>query len=181
VIYTLWLYRFKPGMSGEALAKLRQLGPDVVYPGAETQYADSTFFGRVWGYHKWTYGSVFRRNGIAGVRAEAEDVDKLLRSLRVLSPALEAMEVRNIIPRDDEELRSLGDDRWHQRVVEPWIEAARADPEVFYHLNLIGFSCIRGDTFAPYMVQAVWRDKLGFSQKWFGGKDARRHYSPDFA
>ena len=52
---------------------------------------------------------------------------------------------------------------------------AKANPEIEYHLNVIGFACLQADTFPPYMVQAIWRDKMGFPQKWFGGVDIRRY------
>ena len=175
MMYTVWLYRFKPEMTGPTLEKLRLRGVEHVYPGVEPE--GGTFLGRVWGHTNYTYGSVFRRNGVAGARAEVEDVDNLLRNLRILSPTLAAMEVRNIIPRDDAELKKLGDDGWHSQVVEPWVKAAKSNPEVAYHLNVIGFECMKANTFPPYMVQAFWRDKLGFPQKWLGGVDPRTYFS----
>lgn len=177
MIYSIWLYRFKPGMAEQTITKLRQLGAEKVYSGVELE--GGTFLGRVWGHMIYTHGSVFRRDGIAGARAEAEDVDSLLRTLRILSPALKALEVRNIIPRDDAELKELGDDGWHSQVVEPWVEAAKSTPEVAYHLNVIGFECMKVNTFPPYMVQAIWRDKLGFPQKWLGGKDPRSYFQAE--
>lgn len=174
MIYTVWLYRFKPGMTASTLEMLRTRGAERLHRGVELE--GGTFLGRVWGHTNYTYGSVFRRTGLAGARAEAEDTDNLLRNLRILSPNLAAMEVRNIIPRDDAELKELGDDGWHSQVVEPWVEAAKANPEVAYHLNVIGFSCMKANTFPPYMVQAVWRDKLGFPQKWLGGVDPRSYF-----
>ena len=175
MIYTTWLYKFKPGMAEPAMTQLRQLGIESVHPGVQTE--GGTFLGRIWGHMIYTHGSCFRRDGIAGVRSELDDLDKVLRTLRILSPSLEALEVRNIIPRDDAELKELGDDGWHCQVVEPWIEAAKANPEIEYHLNVIGFNCMKANTFPPYMIQAIWRDKLGFEQKWFGGKDPREYFA----
>jgi hypothetical protein len=175
MIYTTWLYRFKPGLTEPTLEKLRQLGAAQVYPGAELE--GGTFLGRVWGHMNYTFGSVFRRNGLAGVKAEAERSENLLRTLRILSPSIAAMEVRNLIPRDDAELKALGDDGWHQEVVAPWISAAKSSTEVAYHLNVIGMACMKNRTVPPYMVQAVWRDRLGIPQKWLGGPDPRSYFT----
>lgn len=171
MIYTLWLYRFKPGMTDSTLTTLRARGPENVHRGVEPE--GGTFLGRVWGHPNYTFGSVFRRNGIAGARAEAEDLDNLLLNLRILSPAVAAMEVRNLIPRDDPELTELGDDGWHREVVAPYLDAVRANPEVEYHLSAIGLSCLKSSVVPPYMVQAIWRDKLGFPEQWLGGVDPR--------
>jgi hypothetical protein len=81
-----------------------------------------------------------------------------------------------MVPRDDPDLTSLGDDGWHAQVVQPWVDAANASTEVSYHLNVIGMACIKQNTFPPYMVQAVWRDKLGHPQQWLGGSDPRVHW-----
>jgi hypothetical protein len=174
MIYSVWLYRFQPGLTEPTLAELRKLGLERVYPGVEKE--GGKFLGRVWGHPNYTYGSAFRRNGAAGVRAETGDLDSLLRTLRILSPSLAAMEVRNVIPRDDAELKELGDDGWHSRAVGGWIDAARQTPEVAHHLNVIGFACLKANTFPPYMVQAVWRDKLGFPPKWLGATDSRARF-----
>jgi hypothetical protein len=171
MMYTLWLYRFKPGMTDATLSKLRSRGPEKVHRGIEPE--GGTFLGRVWGHPHYTFGSVFRRNGIAGAQAEATDVDNLLRNLRILSPTVAAMEVRNLIPRDDPELKELGDDGWHSQVVAPYLDAAKADPEVEYHLSAIGLSCLKSSVVPPYMVQAIWREKLGHPQQWLGGVDPR--------
>ena len=171
MMYTIWLYRFNPGMTDTTLTTMRARGAEKIHPGIEP--GKGTFLGRVWGSRKFTYGSVFRRDGIAGAQAEAEDVDNLLLNLRILSPAVAAMEVRNVIPRDDPELVALGDDGWHAQVVQPYLDAVKANPEVEYHLSVIGFSCIKHHVIPPYMVNAIWRDKLGFPQKWLGGDDPR--------
>jgi hypothetical protein len=165
-------------MAPAALAELDTRGVEKVYPGVDP--ARGTFFGRTWGHPIYTHASVFRRDGIAATRSEVEDVDNLLRNLRILSPSLAAMEIRNMVPRDDPDLVSLGDDGWHAEVVQPWVDAAKANPEVVHHLNVIGMSCVKQNTFPPYIIQAVWRDKLGFPQKWFGGSDARLPW-PQFA
>jgi hypothetical protein len=55
------------------------------------------------------------------------------------------------------------------------VEAAKANPEVAHHLNVIGMSCLQNNTFPPYMIQGVWRDKLGFPQEWLGGVDPRTY------
>jgi hypothetical protein len=171
MMYTLWLYRFKPGMTESTLSKLRARGPEKVHPGIEP--GSGSFLGRIWGHPHFTFGSVFRRNGVAAAQAEAQDIDNLLRNLRILSPNVAAMEVRNLIPRDDKELTELGDDGWHAQVVAPYLEAAKANPEVEYHLNAIGLACLKSSVVPPYMVQAIWREKLGFPQQWLGGVDPR--------
>jgi hypothetical protein len=171
MMYTLWLYRFKPGKTDSTLSQLRSRGVEKLYPGIEP--GSGSFLGRVWGHPHFTYGSVFRRDGIAAAQAEAEDVDNLLRNLRILSPNVAAMEVRNLIPRDDKELTDLGDDGWHAKVVEPYLAAVKANPEVEYHLSAIGLSCLKSSVVPPYMVQAIWREKLGFPQQWLGGVDPR--------
>ena len=173
-MYTVWFYRFKRGMAATTVDKLRVRGVEKLYPGVDPK--GGTFLGRVWGHLIYTHASVFRRDGVAGARAEAQDVDNLLRNLRLLSPAVAAIEVRNLIPRDDAELAKLGEDGWHSQVVQPWLDAAKAIPEVAYHLNVIGMSCLKQNTFPPYMVQALWREKLGYPQKWFGGSDPRAHW-----
>ncbi|ORW24351.1 hypothetical protein [Mycobacterium palustre] len=178
MMFTVWLYRFNRGMAPTALDELDTRGVEKVYPGVDP--ARGTFFGRTWGHPIYTHASVFRRDGLAALRAEVEDVDNLLRNLRILSPSLAAMEIRNMVPRDDPDLVSLGDDGWHVQAVQPWIDVAKANPEVAYHLNVIGVSCVKNNTFPPSIVQAVWRDRLGFPQKWFGGPDARLAW-PEFA
>jgi hypothetical protein len=177
-MFTVWLYRFNRGMAPTALDELVTRGVEKVYPGVDP--TRGTFLGRTWGHPIYTHASVFRRDGIPAARAEVEDVDNLLRNLRILSPSLAAMEIRNMVPRDDPDLVSLGDDGWHAEVVQPWVDAAKANPEVAYHINVIGVSCVRHNTFPPYHIQAVWRDKLGHPQKWFGGSDPRAPW-PDFA
>jgi hypothetical protein len=152
---------------------LRTRGAEKVYPGCA--FEGGTFLGRCWGHTNYTFGSVFRRDGLAATRAEVDDVSNLLQNLRILSPAVAAMEVRNIVPRDDAELKKLGDDGWHGQAVTPWVEAAKANPEVAHHLNVIGMSCLQNNTFPPYMIQGVWRDKLGFPQEWLGGVDPRTY------
>ena len=171
MMYSVWLYRFNPGMTYSTVDTLRARGPEKVYPGCE--YEGGTFLGRVWAHTNFTFGSVYRRRSLASAAPEVEDRDNLLRNLRILSPAVAAMEVRNIIPRDDAELKRLGEDDWHAEMAAPWIEAAQADTEIAYHLNVIGMSCVKNSTPPPYMIQAVWRDKLGFPPKWVGGVDAR--------
>lgn len=171
MMYSVWFYRFKPGTAANALDQLRTRGREKVYPGCT--HEGGTFLGRVWGHTNYTHASVFPRENIAAARAEAEDADNLLRNLRILSPALAAMEIRNHIERDDPELVSLGEDEWHTRVVTPFVDAAEANPEVAYHLNAIGFSCLSNNTFPPYPVQAVWRAALGYPQKWLGGSEPR--------
>ena len=171
MIYTIWLYRFKPGMTDSTLTTLRARGAEKLYPGIEPE--GGTFLGRVWAHPHFTYGSVFRRDGVAGARAEAEDVDNLLVNLRILSPALRAMEVRNLISRDDPELVALGDDGWNAAVVASYLDAVKANPEVGYHLSTIGLSCLENSVVPPYMVQAIWRDEIGYPQQWLGGVDPR--------
>lgn len=176
-MWTLWFYRFKPGLTASTLDALRLRGVEKLYPGGNPDRG--TFLGRVWGHLHYTHVSVLRREGLDGVRAEAQDLDNLVRNLRILSPALAGMEVRNMIPRHDTELAELGDDGWHARAVQPWIDAARQNAEVAYHLNVIGVSCMKQDTVPPYMIQAVWRDRLGYGQQWIGGRDPRRHWPPE--
>ena len=173
MIYSVWLYRFKPGLTASTLEKLRARGAEKVYPGVQLE--GGTFLGRVWGDPNYTHGSLYRRDGVAGVQAEAADVGNLLKTLRILSPAVAGIEMRNIIPRGDVELEALGDDEWHGRVVAPWVDAARANSEVAYHLDAIGISCWHSGIFPPYPVQAWWRDRLGFPQRWMGGTDPRTY------
>jgi hypothetical protein len=175
MMYSVWLYRFKPGMTATTLDKLRARGAGQVYPGCEPE--GSTFLGRVWGDPTYTYGSVYRRDGVAAAQAEATDVGNLVKTLRILSPAVAAMEIRNIIPCNDAELRDLGDDEWHRQVVAPWVAAARANPEVAHHLDVIGISCIENNIFPPYPVQAWWRDRFHYPQQWLGGVDPRTYVS----
>lgn len=179
MMYSVWLYRFKPGLTYSTLDMLRTRGAEKVYPGTLTE--GGTFLGRCWGHTNYTFGSVFRRDGLAAARAEVEDVDNLSRNLRILSPTVAAMEVRNIIPRDDADLKELGDDGWHAQAVAPWVEAAKAHQEIAYHLNVIGMSCLQNNTFPPYMIQAVWRDRLGFPQQWLGGVDPRTYIAANAA
>lgn len=175
MMYSLWLYRFKPGLTAPTLAQLRGRGAEKVHPGCT--WDDGTFLGRLHGHANFTHATVFRREGLAAVRAEAEDVDNLLRNLRILSPAVAAMEARDYIERDDPELVELGDDEWHQRAVRPFIDAANANAEVAYHLNVIGLSCMKHNTVPPYTIQSVWRDKLKQPQTWIGGTDPRIYIS----
>lgn len=165
-MYTLWFYRFAPGMTESTLSKLRVRGPELLYPGADVE--NGTFFGRLWGHQLYTHGSVFERRGTAAVRRETADLDVALENLRILAPALRAMEVRNLVAKDDPELVELGDDGWHEQVSSHWVDAAKANDELRYHLDVIGFSCLKSGTFPPYMVLDVWRRSRGRPYKWFG-------------
>lgn len=169
MMMSVWLYRFKPGMTASTLEKLRLRGVDKVYPGVTAE--GGTFLGRCWSHPSYTHGSVFRREDLAALRAEALDVDTLLGNLRLLSPAVASLEIRNMIPRYDPELVSLGDDEWHLQAVQPWIDAANDNPEVAYHLNVIGMSCLQYNTLVPYTVQAYWRDRFGQPQVFSGAPD----------
>ena len=172
-MYTVWFYRFHRGRADATVAKMCDRGLENLYPGVNPK--GGTLLGRVWGHQIYTHASVFSRD-LAGARAEVQDVDNLLRNLRLLSPAVAAMEVRNTIPRDDADLARLGEDGWHTQMVQPWLDAAKKCPEVAYHLNVIGMACFKQNTFPPYMVQALWRDMCGYAPKWFGGSDPRAHW-----
>ncbi|WP_155765563.1 hypothetical protein [Mycobacterium colombiense] len=169
---TVWLYRFKAGTTASTLNKLRLRGPERVYPGVNLD--GGTFFGRCWSHPLYTHGSVFTRNGIADARKETADMELLKENLRILSPSLAAMEVRNLIPNDDPELVELGDNGWHEQMSSNWVEAASSSDEVEFHLNTIGLSCLNVGTFPPYTILELWRQKRGRPYEWFGSAPAPR-------
>lgn len=169
-MFTYWLYRFKPGMTESTLSQLRLRGPQLTYPGAEAE--GGTFFGRLWGHQLYTHASIFERRGTQAVRKETEDLDLALQNIRILAPALKALEIRNLIAPNDPELVALGDDTWHERVTSHWVEAAAKSDEMRYHLDVIGFSCLEQRTFPPYMVVDLWRTSRGLPYKWYGAPAA---------
>lgn len=173
MMYSLWFYRFKPGTTHSTLNQLRARGPEKVYPGCT--WSDGTFLGRMHGHANFTHATVFRRENLKAMRDEAKDIDNLLHNLRILSPNVAAMEVRDLVQRDDPELVKLGDDEWHRQAVATWIDAARTSPEVAYHVNVIGLTCMKNNSIPPYTVQSVWRDKLKQPQTWIGGPDPRTY------